>query len=71
VDQGSRGTALLFGAVAAAAGIAVVSYLFYLRHHTRRDDRASLRPVADVLNEVYERMREVRHQLAELPEPAN
>ncbi len=71
MDQGNRGTALLIGAVAAAAGIAVVSYLFYTRHHPHRKGHDSLRPVADVLNEVYDRMREVRQQLADLPTAAN
>jgi hypothetical protein len=53
--------------IAAATGVAVVSYLFWLRARTDQQGVPPLRNVTDVLSECYVKMRELQAHLADLP----
>ena len=55
--------ALIVGFVAAAAGVAVASYLYFSH---RGDDEPPLRSVSDVLTDAYTKMREIQGQLSDL-----
>jgi hypothetical protein len=67
-DQGNRTTTLLFGALAAAAGLALAAYLWRLRSGDDIGSQNRERGVADVLEDCYSRLREVQSGLARLQE---
>ncbi len=59
-------TALLFGFVAAAAGIAVASYLYWWRIRSMHRDQTPLATVGDILAECHAKMREIQGHLSAL-----
>jgi hypothetical protein len=65
VNDGSRRTALVLGAVTAAAGIAAISYVVAKRLRSGNNGGPA-RSVSEVLNECYTKMREIQGHLAEL-----
>ena len=58
--------AIIVGAVAAAAGVAVASYFYFSRH---AGDEPPLRSVSDVLTDAYTKMREIQSHLTEMHPP--
>jgi hypothetical protein len=76
VNDGRRNTALVIGAVAAAAGVAIASYLFVWRARSGRSEQQPLRSVSEVLDDCYAKMREIQSHLQDLsnstlqPKPA-
>ncbi len=66
MNEGSRKTALVVGAVAAAAGVAIASYLFAVRSRSRYEDDRPLRNVKEILNDCYVKIREIQNGLTEL-----
>ena len=67
-DQGSRTTTILFGALAAAAGLALAAYLWRIRTQDNHGASPQERNVAEVLRDCYSRLRDVQTGLAQLPE---
>jgi flagellar basal body-associated protein FliL len=67
VNEGSRKTALVIGAVVAAAGLAILSY-YWIRAANSKDTKP-LRSVKEVLDDCYTRMREIQDNLSELNPP--
>lgn len=65
MNEGSRKTALVIGAVAAAAGIAVASGLL-IRRRYYSNPQQSLHSVSEVLNECYRKLRDIQGHLAEI-----
>ena len=72
MDEGSHKTALIVGAVAAAAGVAIASYLFLWRKRAIEQDHQSLplRSVSDLLGDCYTKIREIQTQLTEWNPPS-
>lgn len=69
MNEGSRKTALVIGAVA-AAGVAIASYLMLWRRRTaRREEPTPLRSVTEMLSDLQAKMRELQNHLAELTPP--
>ena len=66
MERGTRRLAFIVGAVAAAAGVAVASYLYFHRHN---EDEPPLRSVSDVLTDAYTKMREIQSHLTEMHPP--
>ena len=66
VRDSGRHTSLLLGFVAAAAGIAVMSYLYWWRTRQMRERPASLASVGDILSECHARMRDIQAHLSTL-----
>jgi hypothetical protein len=67
VNEGSRKTAIVIGAVAAAAGIAVASGLLIRRKRSSSPiDTAALRNVGEVLNECYRKIKDIQNHLSEI-----
>lgn len=64
MTDGNRRFALVVGALAAAAGVAVATYVYYER--AQRSGAPRLRPVTDVLSDCYTRLRDLREHLADL-----
>lgn len=65
VNEGSRKTALVIGAMAAAAGIAVVSGLLIRRRRYGRPHE-SLHSVSEVLNECYRKLGDIQGHLSDI-----
>ena len=65
MNEGSRKTALVIGAVAAAAGIAVASGLLIRRRYYGRTED-SIHSVSEVLNECYRKLRDIQGHLSEI-----
>lgn len=65
MNEGSRKTALVIGAVAAAAGIAVASGLLIRRRYYARPQE-TLHSVSEVLNECYRKLRDIQGHLTEI-----
>jgi len=71
VNEGSRKTALVIGAVAAAAGVALASYLFVWRRRcAQRVVEPPLRSVSEMLSDLQAKMKDLQNHLAELMPPA-
>ncbi len=70
MNDGRRNTALVIGAVAAAAGVALASYLFVWRARSGRSQQQPLRSVSEVLDDCYTKMREIQSHLQELSGPS-
>ncbi len=66
MNEGSRKTALVIGAVAAAAGIVIASGILLRRRYSGRSDAGTLLGVNEVLNECYRKMRDIQSHLSEL-----
>ncbi|MBM3494448.1 MAG: hypothetical protein FJX72_09045 [Armatimonadetes bacterium] len=64
-----RSTAFIVGVIAAAAGIAVASYLYWWRVRTMQTNPSSLGSVAEILTECHTKMREIQSHLCALPMP--
>ena len=58
--------AIIAGVAAAAAGVAVASFLYFRSH---AGDEPPLRSVSDVLTDAYTKMREIQSHLTELHPP--
>ena len=69
-EQGNRTTVLLFGALAAAAGLAVAAYVLRVRSGADRGPGEDERSVTEVLQDCYKRLRDVQSGLAHLHETA-
>jgi len=69
VSEGTRRLSLALGILAAAAGVAVGSYVLVSRR--RRDaETPPLRTVQEILTDCYGKMREIQRHLGELQGPA-
>ena len=67
MNEGSRKTAIVIGAVAAAAGIAVASGLLIRRRRAGTPiDTTALRNVGEVLNECYRKIKDIQNHLSEI-----
>jgi hypothetical protein len=66
VNEGSRRTALVIGAVAAAASLAIASYLYMWRRRSEPSLSPPLRNVSDLLSDCYAKMREIQSHLSEI-----
>ncbi|MCC6728233.1 MAG: hypothetical protein IT208_02730 [Chthonomonadales bacterium] len=66
--QGRSGSAVAVGLIAAAAGVAAVSYILWVRLRSAGERVAPLRSVTDLLDDCYARMRDLREQVMELPD---
>lgn len=64
MDDGDHRVGIVIGAVAAAAGIALISYLIVGRH--RRSSEPAARSVSEVLTDSYAKIREIQQSLADL-----
>jgi hypothetical protein len=64
--QSERHTALLIGFVAAAAGVALASYLYWWRIRSMRNRPSGLASVSDILTECNAKMREIQSHLSAL-----
>lgn len=65
MNEDSRKTALVIGAVAAAAGIAVASgFLIRRRYYTH--PQQSLHSVSEVLNECYRKLKDIQGHLSDI-----
>jgi hypothetical protein len=65
VNEGSRKTALVIGAVAAAAGIAVASGILLRRRYSSQS-RPSLHTVSEVLSECYRKLKDIQGHLTDI-----
>ena len=67
MEDGSRRTALVIGAVAAAAGVAIGSYILIWRMRAARQrPGVPLRTVSEILTDCYTKMRDIQSRLTEL-----
>lgn len=70
MDKGNRTTSIVIGAIAAAAGVAIVAYLWRWRLAVRGAD-PSLRSVSDILDDCYTKMHQLQQNLSQLPSSAS
>ena len=64
MNEGSRRLIVVIGAVAAAAGVAVASYIYFRR--ASRNSHEDSRDVTDILMDCYAKVREIQANLSEL-----
>lgn len=64
--ESGRQTSVLLAFVAAAAGIAVASYLYWWRMKSMRQRSPSLASVGDILSQCHAKMREIQSHLSAL-----
>ena len=66
MNENSRKVALVVGAIAAAAGVAVASYMFFANDRRTAQTAAVTRTVSEVLSDCYTRIQAIQDHLAEL-----
>jgi len=66
VNESSRRLTFILGAVAALAGVAVASYLYFGRLNEADEDNPPLRNVSEILTDCYAKMNELQRNLADL-----
>lgn len=66
--EGRQRTYLIVGLVAAAAGVALASYVAWRGAQPADDKEPEMRHVTDILSDCYAKMRDLETQLAALPE---
>ena len=67
MNEGSRKVALVVGAIAAAAGVAIASYVYMGTGRRKAHPAAErLRNVSEVLSDCYTKIKELQQHVAEL-----
>jgi hypothetical protein len=66
VNESSRKVALVVGAIAAAAGVAVASYVYFGNGRRKSHPVERLRNVSEVLSDCYTKIKELQQHVAEL-----
>lgn len=71
MKDGSSKTAIVVGVVAAAAGVAIASYVYAVRlREAAAEQEHTPKPVADVLDECFAKLRDLQHNVEDLHAPA-
>ena len=66
MNESSRKLTFLLGAVAAIAGVAVATYLYFGRMSEDDEELAPGRNVSEILTDCYQKMNELQRNLADL-----
>lgn len=66
--EGRQKTYLIVGLVAAAAGVALASYVAWRGSQPTETPEPEMRHVTDILSDCYAKMRDLETQLAAMPE---